>query len=46
MGPLFKICPLIETVTNSNSERVELNLKYFENLTEQTVVTHLCLFAM
>ena len=39
MVPLTKIWQLIETATKSNSEKVELNLEDFNNLTEQTIGT-------
>lgn len=39
MVPLTKIWQLIETATKSNSEKVELNLEDFKNLTEQTIGT-------
>ena len=39
MVSLTKIWQLIETATKSNSEKVELNLEDFKNLTEQTIGT-------
>lgn len=39
MVPLTKIWQLIKTATKSNSEKVELNLEDFNNLTEQIIGT-------
>lgn len=37
-GHLSKIWQLIETAADCNSEKDELNLEDFKNLTEQTIV--------